>query len=546
MTERDDDRLDLSAWESPTPPRGMANRVMDAVRATGDVPDVRPSTRATPSLRTNGGRNRVLLGLAAVAAAAALTWALWPRPHTGAPSTGHVLAAAPSKIALGDGTIALLTAGADVTWERHGARLDITQSAGTVTYQHPGPGGLVVTTPLATIHTASASMNVEVPMSNKKVAIAGVGGAAIAAAVVVAVYEGRAEVRQPATSPQVVEAGGQVAVAAPPAKPAFTPVAKTVKDRAKHDEIAAAIAQARAARTSGVAGGGGGSLPGGSALAPDPGAPPTVDLTPGELSKEEIRTSVREVVPLLTECYSLLLEKYPHVGGRVTAKLVVESEPDVGTIVTMQENESKSDMKMVLEAGQSPKDFGTDMADFNQCLTATLESVAMPPLGDKDGGRVEINYPFVFAPSEEEAEQYNPDGPKPMPEPARPTQKKATPTSDAPRPADPNATPDDLLAESEDAAKASQWALALRRAEDAIEHPRVSGQTKARGAMVAALAACNLKIADKAKRYFWMATPSSKSLVEQRCLKNGIDVAGRGTVAPKPAGDGVMNPFAPR
>jgi len=34
MSERDDERIDLSAWEAPTPPRGMTSRVMDAVRAS--------------------------------------------------------------------------------------------------------------------------------------------------------------------------------------------------------------------------------------------------------------------------------------------------------------------------------------------------------------------------------------------------------------------------------------------------------------------------------------------------------------------------------
>jgi hypothetical protein len=153
----------------------------------------------------------------------------------------------------------------------------------------------------------------------------------------------------------------------------------------------------------------------------------------------------------------------------------------------------------------------------------------------------------VFAPSEEEAEQFN----TPAPDQPKPTQKKTTPTSDAPPPADPNATPAQLLAESEGAAKKSQWALALRRAEDAMEHPQSAASgNNARAAMVAALAACNLKIRAKAKTYYARAIPASKVLIEQRCLANGVDPvdrpAGSAVPAPKTNGDGVMNPFAPR
>lgn len=546
---RDDDSpLDLSPWAAPTPPRGLTNRVMDVVRAsadtTGDLSLDETGAR-TPRRPHQRPRWRGLaIGLAAGAAAAAIVWVALPRPRTSAPASGHVVAAAPSKITLASGTVALLGAGADVTWERTRTGLAVTQAAGNVTYQHVGPSRLVITTPLAEVHTAGASLNVEVPMSSKKIAIASVAGAGVAAAVVIAVYEGRAEVREPATSPRVVEAGGQVAVAAPsPSRTTFTPVAKAVKDRARRDALAAAIAQARAARASAAIGGGTGSMPAGAALGTGPGPAAKVDLTPGQLSKEEIRDGVRATIPLLAECYTLMLDKHPQMGGKVVAKLVVDAEPDLGTIVTMQDD-SVVNMRGATE-GADPRELENDFGDFRQCLTATLETVALPPLGDKDGGRVEITYPFIFAPSEEEAEQY--DDPKPPP---APTRKPAPPTDDTTLkdpfaandepPADKSA--DELLADAEDAAKRSQWPRALKYSEQAIAVDGVHPGTKARAAMVAALAACNVKNAAKARRYFTIATPSSKSLIEQRCLMNGVHIVGPASRAKGNGGD-VMDPF---
>lgn len=81
----------------------------------------------------------------------------------------------------------------------------------------------------------------------------------------------------------------------------------------------------------------------------------------------------------------------------------------------------------------------------------------------------------------------------------------------------------ELLADAEAAAKTSQWARALKLAEQSIG-AKADGATKSRAAMVAALAACNLKNQAKAKNYYSMATPSSRTLVRQRCLSNGIEV----------------------
>ena len=272
-----------------------------------------------------------------------------------------------------------------------------------------------------------------------------------------------------------------------------------------------------------------------------PGAPAAkVDLTPGELSKDEIRDGVREVIPLLTECYELMLDKHPRLGGKVMARLTVEAEPDVGTIITMQDD-SPIDMRGAA-AGIDARSLQTDLNDFGQCLTATLESVALPPLGDKDGGRIEINYPFIFAPSEEQAEDIGENEQPPAPpKPPGPTQRKAPPPSPEPEP-DPAIPASKLLAEAETAAKSSQWARALVLSEQSMARAGDRG-TAARAALVAALAACNLKRSAKAKAYYPRVTPSAKTLIRERCRVQGIEVVDDTIKDPFAEDPSVRDPF---
>ncbi len=545
MTERDRDGgddgdapLDLSAWAAPPPPRRLTARVMDAVRAGGD--DTSEVTIDDTRARRPIARPRwpgLAAGFAAAIAAAALTWALWPRSLARPPASGHVVAAAPSKLALGGGTVALLGAGAELTWQLDDGGLAVDQASGIITYQHPGPAGLVITTPLATVHTAGASLQVEVPM-NKQL-VAGVVGAGLAAAIVIAVYEGRAEVRQPSAAPRVVEGGGQVAIAPPTApRPTFTPVARAVKDRAQRDALAAAIAGARAARTApgATTASAAGVGPGGAALTTGPGGTATtVDLTPGELSKDEIRDGVREVIPMLTDCYELMLDKHPAMAGQVVAKLVLDHEPDLGTIVTMEDD---SAVAMTGAArGADDHALRADLNDFRQCLTATLESVALPPLGDKDGGRIEVTYPFVFAVNEDDEDDEDDEDAGDSP-PPRPSQRQTPPDPTA-------ATPEEQLTEAENAAKSSQWASALKRSETVLRRSDSSPQVASRAAMVATLAACHLKSRRKAQQYYARVTPGAKKLVEQGCLRNGIEVRGDDASDDDPTSD-IMDPFRSR
>ncbi len=105
----------------------------------------------------------------------------------------------------------------------------------------------------------------------------------------------------------------------------------------------------------------------------------------GEVDKGEIQTAVREVVPLLAECFELAAPS----GGTVLVEMTISGEPGVGTVID-DASLAEGDAHM-LEA-----------TDFTECLLETLRSVEMPPL--TAGGEILIRYPFIFVETESETD----------------------------------------------------------------------------------------------------------------------------------------------
>jgi len=268
-----------------------------------------------------------------------------------------------------------------LTWRRDARGVAVDHAAGAVTYRHRG-ARLEVRTPAGVVQTRAATLHVEVRM--KRQLIAGSAAGAIAAAVVIAVYDGSAEITAPPHAARPLAAGDEVAL---PLGGADRPVARLTRDTAIRQEIAAVIASARTTRSAAASRAPGGVDP----VAAGATAAPTL-LAP--LSSEEIRASVREVMPLVQECYVHALELDPALRGRLEARLVVDSEPDVGMIVT------------VADTIDAMEGTGAASSEFRDCFAATLESVAFPPL--PEGGQLEITYPFEFAPG----------GPDQLPEPS--------------------------------------------------------------------------------------------------------------------------------
>lgn len=491
MTD-DDDRLDLGAWAAPPPPARIAERVLDAVsgRAHATALDAPAAPRRRWAYVAVGG---------ALAAAAVAAFAL--RPPTAPPDHGRVVAAAPTTVRLGRDLEALAEPGAALTWTTVDGVARVAHAAGVVTYRQRGSLGLVVETPVATLTSERATFRVEAPM-NRTVAV-GAASAAIAAVVVIAVYEGRVSATQPAPPDQPdrparpIAAGEQVALAAPPpvAPPPVVAVAKAAVDRARRAEVAAAIARMRGRAPAGATPRVAGAAPASAGVAP------VVDATPTELTKDEIRTGVREVVPLLAECFDAELERDPSLGMmKVTASLTVDSAADVGTVVTVGE--------LTIDGPLAKS------AEFHDCMSATLESVVLPPFGD--GGQATITYPFTFAPTDDAAA-----GMPPTPTPPPPARK---PVPVRPLKPVPPGDPAELADRAAEAAMNADYARALAIAERGLAMAP-TGPARNKLINTAAIAACRLKNVVRARHYYGLVSAATKPLLAQSCLRElGIDL----------------------
>ena len=121
---------------------------------------------------------------------------------------------------------------------------------------------------------------------------------------------------------------------------------------------------------------------------PAPGAPPAAAssgpapaLPEPVVDKAYIRRAVRELLPLLRDCYDQGLERDPKLAGTVTVEFTIEGEPGVGGVI-----------------GRSAVDpAATTLADAGarECMQETLYALEIDP--PADGGVVTVRYPFAFS-----------------------------------------------------------------------------------------------------------------------------------------------------
>ena len=114
------------------------------------------------------------------------------------------------------------------------------------------------------------------------------------------------------------------------------------------------------------------------------------------MDKQYIRGAVKEIVPMLSECYEEGLERNPKLaGGTVVVEFTIEGEPGVGGLV----GESKIDPK------------ATSLGDdaVLQCIQETMYALKIDP--PTNGGIVQVRYPFAFSRAGEEPPPMEPAGP---------------------------------------------------------------------------------------------------------------------------------------
>ena len=101
----------------------------------------------------------------------------------------------------------------------------------------------------------------------------------------------------------------------------------------------------------------------------------------GDFDKDYVRTCVRELIPLITECYEEGLLRDPKIEGSVVVNFIIEGEPGVGGLVS----------ESVIDEEKSTL---TDR-EVRECIQETMYALEIDP--PANGGKVEVHYPFAFS-----------------------------------------------------------------------------------------------------------------------------------------------------
>ncbi len=278
-------RRALDAYRVPDVPADLADRVL-------------AGTGRRPRREARRGWMAALIVVAGVAAAVVAVLILAP----GERSSGQLLSVRRASASIGDRGVAVAEAGAELEWTVARGAARVTQRVGDVFYRVEPGGPFVVETPAGTVEVRGTCFRVEVEtmkLSRQHIVAAGVG-AAVAAVVIVTVYEGRVLLAGPRGA-VTVEAGeraraetGMAPEALPATPPAPPPASSAVaggdslavREVAVRRELAAA--QTRIAALE-------------SQLATAAAAPPAfespVDPTPEQLRAWAARCEIRLDAP---------------------------------------------------------------------------------------------------------------------------------------------------------------------------------------------------------------------------------------------------------
>ena len=133
-------------------------------------------------------------------------------------------------------------------------------------------------------------------------------------------------------------------------------------DRARWELLRRAVERAQQARLRG-------SVPPGAAPSEDEGA--EVEA----LGAETIQDAMRDLSPLITECYELALVEDPELQEQLTVRFSIAGEPDVGGAV---------EEASLVDEIESPT--------MEECVRETIYTLELP--APEEGGRVEVVYRF--------------------------------------------------------------------------------------------------------------------------------------------------------
>jgi hypothetical protein len=178
---------ELAGWATSEPPAGFVDRVIAAARGAPAAPAPAPHRR----------RRRRSIGAAIAAATAAAAALVLLRGGPGGPDEGSRVVGGRETLALGHRGVAVAEPGTELTWEiAPSGAAQIHQIRGDVFYRVERGGPFAVDTPHGRVVATGTCFRVEVldMRVSRPAWIGGVVGAAVAATVVISVYEGRVRV----------------------------------------------------------------------------------------------------------------------------------------------------------------------------------------------------------------------------------------------------------------------------------------------------------------------------------------------------------------
>jgi hypothetical protein len=393
-----DDREDLEAWAAQEPPADFAARVVEGARS-----EARGGKRS-PYMRPTARRAAVGV-LLVTTAAAGVAMAVHLR-HAGA--SGDVTADARREVRVGSRAVAVLERGAHVAWAGESVR----QSSGDVFWRIEPGSSFVVRTPGGDVTVKGTCFRAKVAGVSARSGEAEernmtrrntIFGAAVAASVVVGVYEGRVALSRDRTTVELVagEQGeadrdgarkvGDVAAierSTAPEAPAEHAVAKLDRARADRfrEQLHALFAEAGALRVPGAPLASAEPPAAASAFRTMPLLPPD-DAGRQSVDPSYIQSVVRnDYFPLAKQCYASALERNPKLVGRVEFSFSILGDPRVGGVVD----------NLTLGDGTT-----IDDTEMQTCMRESMLAVTFdaPP----EGGEITITYPIEFTNEDDDA-----------------------------------------------------------------------------------------------------------------------------------------------
>lgn len=320
----DDDTLadiDLTAWEVPPPPAGLADAVLQRMGGT-QVDVALPVETTAPPQR----RRWLVAGVAAAAVlvvgVGAIVWSLAREAGPEIPASGEIVADRAQVLAL-DTARASLDPGADVRWRRERGRLLVEQRAGAATWHVERGEELVIAAGagVASVKATGANLRVEVQMNATDARV--IGASAVTAAAVslvtVIVYEGHVKAGRGEQATVVVAPGTTYRIDNEDTRPVVGGSVVTVSREESNEDEEPRKATDGAKEQDEV-----------DEDLIDLGPPPA-STVPSALDRAAIQETMTKLRPSLSACDV-------HGGGRVVAKMRVAPNGKVIRANTTSDN----------------------------------------------------------------------------------------------------------------------------------------------------------------------------------------------------------------